>query len=65
MTKYFFGMYWSIGFRSGCGLDIEAASTRPVWCIDGDETFAVAFNGLVILLPLVMFTVGNLVESGE
>lgn len=65
MTKYFFGMYWSIGFRNGFGFDIESVGSKAVWVMDDDETFASAFDGLVILLPLVLITIGNLVEVEE
>jgi hypothetical protein len=65
MTKYFFGMYWSIGFRNGFGFDIEAADTRPVWLMDGEDMYAGAFNGIVVMLPLLIFTVGNLGDIDE
>tara|TARA_R110000737_G_scaffold259837_1_gene268302 strand:+ start:120 stop:317 length:198 start_codon:yes stop_codon:yes gene_type:complete len=65
MTKYLFGMYWSIGFRNGFGFDIESVDSKAVWCMDGDEMFASAFNGIVCLLPLIIITVGNLVDIDE
>jgi hypothetical protein len=62
MTKYLFGMYWSISLRNGFGFDIESVDSKAVWAVDGDEVFASAFNGIVVLLPILIITVGNLVE---
>lgn len=65
MTKYLFGMYWSLQLRYGFGFDIESVDSKAVWVTHDDETFASAFDGLVILLPLVLITIGNLVEVDE
>ena len=64
MTIIVFGMHLSLNLRNGFGLDIEAASARPIWITDnlGDSRFAV-FDGLVICIPFCTITYGAVYEE--
>jgi|TARA_R100001086_G_scaffold76944_4_gene37333 hypothetical protein len=61
MSFQLFDMIWTFDFRNGVGFDIEATSSRPVWTvIDNDNHVTpMAFNGLVLLLPFICVTIGN------
>ena len=61
-----FGRTLTAELRNGIGLDIEFADSRPVWiCKDGDEICAMPFNGMVIMVPLICITFGNVYEESE
>ena len=49
--------------RNGIGWDIEFVSSRPVWVIFGENVKAMPFNGVVILLPLIVITFGSVIEE--
>ena len=64
MTMFLFGMHLSFNFRNGGGLDIEAATARPIWITDSvnNSRFAV-LDGIVICLPLCVVTYGVILEE--
>ena len=64
MTMFLFGMHLSFNFRNGVGLDIEAATARPIWITDSvnNSRFAV-LDGIVICLPLCVVTYGVILEE--
>jgi|TARA_B110000208_G_C11342818_1_gene274426 hypothetical protein len=49
--------------RNGIGYDIEFVSSRPVWVTFGESIKAMPFNGVVILLPLIVITFGSVYEE--
>ena len=53
------GMFLNIEPRFGIGLDIESVESRPVWTIKDGELSTMAFDGLVLLLPFFIVTLGN------
>jgi|TARA_R110001599_G_C11748027_1_gene608715 hypothetical protein len=50
----------NVELRSGTGVDIEFADSRPVWVYNNNsgEISALPFKGTVILLPLLTITFG-------
>ena len=61
-----FGRTLTAELRNGIGLDFEFADSRAVWmCAEGDEICAMPFNGLVIMVPLICITFGNVYEESE
>jgi len=61
------GMYLNVEPRFGVGLDVESVQSRPVWTLspEGDMK-AMAFDGLVVLLPFIIITLGNVwAEEGD
>ena len=67
MTITLFGMHLSISIRNGVGFDIEATSSRPVWVTSSNfvGTKACCLNGLVLLLPFIIITFGNIYDLEE
>lgn len=61
MNFQFLNMIWTLDFRNGFGLDIEATDSRPVWTVMNNDNHVtpMAFNGLVLLLPFICVTIGN------
>ena len=61
MSFQFLNMIWTLDFRNGFGFDIEATSSRPVWTVMNNDNYVtpMAFNGLVLLLPFICVTIGN------
>ena len=53
------GMFLNIEPRFGIGLDIESVESRPVWTLQDGELAVMAFDGLVLLLPFFIVTLGN------
>ncbi len=47
------GMFLNVEPRFGIGLDIESVESRPVWTVKDGELSTMAFDGLVLLLPLL------------
>jgi hypothetical protein len=47
-------------FRMGVGFDVEAVESKPVWVHNSitEETSAMPFDGLVVLLPFMIITFG-------
>ena len=46
--------------RMGVGFDVEAVESKPVWVHNSmtNETIAMPFDGLIILLPFMIITFG-------
>ncbi len=66
MTIQFMDMLWSINFRMGVGLDVEASSSRPVWITGFDNKIeAGEFDGLIFSIPFFVFTIGNVWKVGD
>ena len=59
------GMFLNIEPRFGVGLDIESVESRPVWTIKDGELRTMAFDGLVLLLPFFIVTLGNVWTEAE
>ncbi len=53
------GMFLNVEPRFGIGLDIESVESRPVWTLQDGELAVMAFDGLVLLLPFFIVTLGN------
>lgn len=59
-------MHLAFNFRNGIGFDIEACSSRPIWINRPDESCGFAcFNGLALLLPFTIITLGEVSELEE
>jgi hypothetical protein len=54
-----FGMFLNVEPRFGFGFDIESVESRPVWAVVDGEMTAMPFDGLVLLLPFFIVTMGN------
>ena len=54
-----FGMFLNVEPRFGIGLDIESVESRPVWTVKDGELGTMAFDGLVLLIPFFIVTLGN------
>jgi len=59
------GMFLNIEPRFGIGLDIESVESRPVWALVNGELKAFAFDGLVLLVPFFIVTLGNVWLEAE
>jgi len=59
------GMFLNIEPRFGIGLDIESVESRPVWTLQDGELSTMAFDGLVLLLPFFIVTLGNVWTEAE
>ncbi len=55
-----FNKHLNIDFRNGVGFDLEFADSKPVWVYNvyTDETTAMPFEGVVVLLPFVLISYG-------
>lgn len=53
------GMFLNVESRFGIGLDIESVESRPVWTVKDGELSTMAFDGLVLLVPFFIVTLGN------
>ena len=51
--------------RNGIGWDIEFVSSKPVWVTFGENIKAMPFNGVVIMVPLICITFGNVYDESE
>jgi hypothetical protein len=60
-----FGMFLNVETRFGIGLDIESVESRPVWTVKDGELGTMAFDGLVLLLPFFIVTLGNVWTEAE
>ena len=66
MSIDFLGKKLTAEYRNGTGIDIEFVDSRPVWAYTEDEELiALPFEGVVVLLPLVMITWGNVYVEKE
>ena len=67
MHTILFGKHLTIELRNGPGIDIEFVDSRPVWAHNAftDELIAMPFMGVIILLPLVTISYGNIYTMEE
>ena len=56
-----FNRMLGLEFRMGVGFDVEAVESKPVWVHNSmtNETIAMPFDGLIILLPFMIITFGS------
>tara|TARA_R110001592_G_scaffold35371_1_gene120346 strand:+ start:1112 stop:1312 length:201 start_codon:yes stop_codon:yes gene_type:complete len=59
------GMFLNVEPRFGFGFDIESVESRPVWTVKDGELSTMAFDGLVLLLPFFIVTLGNVWTDTE
>jgi len=59
------GMFLNVEPRFGIGLDIESVESRPMWTLQDGELSTMAFDGLVLLLPFFIVTLGNVWTEAE
>ena len=57
----------TIELRNGIGLDIEATDSRLVWVMNNNtgDLKTMLFNGLILLLPFIIITLGSVYEDYE
>ena len=55
-----FGMFLNIEPRFGFGFDIESVESKPVWASIKGEVSAYPFDGLVMLVPFFIISLGNI-----
>lgn len=60
MQASIFGMFLNIEPRFGFGLDIESVESKPVWAAVNGEIRAYPFDGLVLLIPFFIVSLGNI-----
>jgi len=60
MQTNIFGMFLNIEPRFGFGLDIESVESRPVWASVDGEVGAYGFDGLILLIPCFIISLGNI-----
>ena len=65
MQTSIFGMFLNVEPRFGIGLDIESVESRPVWTVKDGELSTMAFDGLVLLVPFFIVTLGNVWTDTE
>lgn len=59
------GMFLNIEPRFGFGFDIESVESKPVWAVIDDKLTAMPFDGLVLLLPFFIVSLGNVWTEAE
>lgn len=68
MTFILFGQALTFEFRNGVGVDLEFTNSKPVWISvdrEGLEVKAAEFEGLVISLPFIVISYGQVYYDGE
>ena len=67
MSWIFFNRHLSIEWRTGTGLDIEFVDSRPVYTqnILTGEIETMPFQGVIILLPCIIISWGNVYTFDE
>jgi hypothetical protein len=62
-----FGRMLSIELINGCGLFLEFADSRAVWCANREtgETYAMPFEGVLLHLPFILISFGRVYEEVE
>ena len=67
MNFWFGTLLLTVAFRNGIGLDIEAVDSKPVWVLNSlnGELTTTAFNGMVLLLPFIIITLGSVYDDYE
>ena len=67
MSWVFFNRHLSIEWRTGTGLDIEFVDSRPVYTQNSltGEIETMPFQGVIILLPCIIISWGNVYTIEE
>ena len=67
MNFWFVELLLTIELRNGIGLDIEATDSRLVWVMDNNtgKLTTMLFNGIILLLPFVIITLGSIYDDYE
>ena len=67
MSWVFFNKHFSIEWRTGTGLDIEFVDSRPVYTQNSltGEIETMPFQGVIILLPCIIISWGNVYTIEE
>jgi hypothetical protein len=67
MSWVFFNRHLSIEWRTGTGLDIEFVDSRPVYTqnILTGQVETLPFQGVIILLPCIVISWGNVYTLDE
>ncbi len=67
MSWMIWGKHLSIEWRTGTGLDIEFADSRPVYTQNSltGEIETMPFQGVIILLPCIIISWGNVYTFDE
>jgi len=67
MNVWFGELLLTIELRNGIGLDIEATDSRLVWVMNNNtgDLKTMLFNGLILLLPFIIITLGSVYEDYE
>mgnify|MGYP003625212748 FL=1 len=67
MNFWFGTLLLTVELRNGIGLDIEAVDSRPVWVLNSitEELTTMAFNGMILLLPFIIITLGSVYDDYE
>lgn len=62
-----FGRLLNVEFINGCGVFLEFADSRAVWCYNSetDETVAMPFEGIMLHLPFILISYGRVYEEVE
>lgn len=64
---HIFGKIVSFEIRNGVGFDLEFVDSRPVWTYNSNtqERSCMALNGVIILIPFFLLSIGNIWMTGE
>ena len=67
MNFWFGELLLTIELRNGIGLDIEATDSRLVWVMNNNtgKLTTMLFNGIILLLPFVIITLGSIYDDYE
>ena len=67
MNFWFGTLLLTVELRNGIGLDIEATDSRPVWVMNNNtgNLTTMLFNGMILLLPFVIITLGSIYDDYE
>ncbi len=68
MTFILFGQALTFEFRNGVGVDLEFTNSKPVWISvdrEGLEVKVAEFEGVVIGLPFIVISYGQVYYHGE
>tara|TARA_R100001377_G_C3163287_1_gene100418 strand:+ start:230 stop:430 length:201 start_codon:yes stop_codon:yes gene_type:complete len=62
MTTGFGDYFLTFNFRNGVGLDLEFTDSRAMWASRSDtgELTAVSFQGVVVMVPFLIITFGQI-----
>ena len=67
MNVWFGELLLTIELRNGIGLDNEAPDSRLVWVMNNNtgKLTTMLFNGIILLLPFVIITLGSIYDDYE